>query len=348
MRIAQLAPLWFPVPPTKFGGTERVIHCINEGLASLGHEITLFACKGSHCRGKTIEIIDKPMFDILGGLDFKTIQGYEFLSYHQLLKQLSNFDIVHNHMGIHSLAFTPISPIPFVTTYHSSISPDFPYLAEEFKNSNFVSISDAQRKLAPNLNWVATVYNPVDFSLYEANYGKENDYLLFLGAITKNKGVHLAAKAAKQLGKKLIIAGRVIYDADKKYFQEEIAPLVDDSQVKFIGEVDDQTKNDLYRNAVAFLFPSQWEEAFGLVMIEALACGTPVIAFNKGAIPEIIGNGVNGFIVETYEEFCDKIKEVGSISRQKCRSSVENRFSPRTIAEQYTNVYSKIIQNFKK
>jgi glycosyltransferase involved in cell wall biosynthesis len=343
MKIAQLAPLWIEIPPKQFGGTERVIHLINEGLARLGHEVTLFACGGSSCNGRTIEVIDKPMHELIGGFKWDAVQAYEFLAFKQLFDRLDEFDIVHNHMGIHPHAFAGLMNIPMVTTYHSSVEPDFPLLAQGFKGGNFVSISNAQRTLAPYINWVKTIYNPVDPAIFDF-VETPKDYLLYVGAIKEEKGVHLAIQAALDLGEKLIIAGKVVYEKDQEYFDTKIKPLVDGSQIQYIGEVNDVQKNPLFGNAKAFLFPTQWNEAFGLVMVESLACGTPVIAYDKGAVSEVITNGENGYIVNNYDDFKHSITQVNLISREACRKSIESRFSIEVIAQQYIDLYKELIQ----
>lgn len=339
MKIAQLAPLWLPIPPMGFGGTERVIDGINKGLAALGHEITLFACAGSSCDGKTIEIIDKPMYDLLGKFDFSAVQSYEFLSFAELIKRKGEFDVIHNHMGIHPLALAEAIDVPIVTTYHSSIEPDFPYLAEAFKANRFVSISYAQRSLAPDFNWIATVPNPIDASMYTPSFSTGNDYLLFIGALNENKGVHIAIEAAKRLNMKLILAGKIMYEKDQQYFNEVIKPQIDNIQIQFIGEVNDEQKNELYRDAKAFLFPSQWHEAFGLVAIEAMACGTPVVAFDKGAMREIINDGETGFIAVDLADYIEKVKRVHEISRENCRQHVIDNFDYHVVAKRYEQVF---------
>jgi glycosyltransferase involved in cell wall biosynthesis len=343
LRIAQLAPLWIEIPPKKFGGTERVINNLTKGFIGLGHQVKLFAVKGSKTKGELVEILDRPLLEILGEFNFKSIEAREFLSYSKLIDHIAELDIIHNHMGIHPLVLSKLIKVPFVTTYHSSIEPDFPYLAEEFKDCMYVSISNAQRKLAPYLNWIATIPNSVDTSLYSANLGKTENYLLFLGALNQNKGLDWAINVALETKEKLIIAGKFMNSKEEEWFDKEIKPKIDNFQIKFIGEVDDKQKQILFSNAGAFLFPSQWEEAFGLVALEAMACGTPVIGTNKGAIPEIIEHGRNGFIAEDYQTFINLIGQIKEISREECRKSVEENYSIDKVASMYSDLFINIL-----
>src|SRR3989338_2795470 len=313
MRIAQLAPLWKTVPPEKYGGTEFVISTLTEALVNEGHDVTLFACGGSKTAGKLIQVIDRPLFDLLGGFFWDAIPAQEFLLYDELFRRLNEFDIIHNHVGMHPLVFAKLIRIPTVTTIHSSVAPDFPFFLERLKDEPIVSISNAQRKLSPNLNYVATIYhgiNTVDF---------------------------------KPLNERLIIAGSIFGPEDQEFLDREVMPYVDGDRVKFLGEVDFQTKRELYAKARALLFPTQWNEAFGLVMIEALASGTPVIAYNRGAVSEVITNGVTGFVVETFQEFKEGIKKYPELSRRVCRQEAESRFDAKIMAKNYVELYSKLV-----
>jgi glycosyltransferase involved in cell wall biosynthesis len=346
MRIAHIAPLWLTVPPKDYGGLESILSYLVEEQVRQGHEVTLFACGGSQTKGNLVEVIEKPMYELLGKFDWSAVHPYEFITFYELLKRIDDFDVVHNHMGFHPLSLTPRIPIPVVTTNHSSVAPDFPYLAELFKNENFVSISEAQRANAPYLNYIDNVYNALDPALFDPNFEATDDYFFFIGTLSKNKGVDIAVKAAKQSGHKLILAGE-IRPEDQEWLDKEVMPLVDGEQIKFIGRANFEQKVELFRKAKALLFPSQWNEAFGMVAIEALACGTPVIGWKSGAIPEIIEHGRTGFVADNMESFIDAMNNIGTIDRKVCREELEKRFSVKAMAEHYVQIYQKLIDSKK-
>lgn len=344
MKIALLAPLWKKVPPEKYGGSELVVANLAKGLTELGHEVTTFACRGSEVQGELVPVISKPMYELISGFNWSGIQPYEFLSYFELGKRLKNFDIVHNHMGFHPIALAPYLSIPMVTTLHSSLEPDFPYLVDAFKEYPFVSISDAQRKLSPYLNYVTTVHHGIDTHSFKSNTEKTNDnHFVFLGTLSQNKGIDVAVKSAKMLEAKLTIAGE-IRDEDKSFLEKEVFPLIDGEHIKFIGEIGHEEKAEFLANATALLFPSRWNEAFGLVMIESLACGTPVIALNNGAVSEVIEDGKTGFIVDDELKFGEAMKKVNEISRATCRTEAEKKFDISTMAKNYEGVYKSLIE----
>ncbi len=341
MRIAILAPLWKTVPPQKYGGTELVASLLADGLVELGHEVTLFACKGSQTTANLVEVIDRPMFDILGGFKFDAIQFYDFMEVKiafDAAKQ-GKFDVIHNHMGLHMAALGNLSPVPMVTTNHSSIPPDFEPLAMLSKDSNFISISDSQRQMAPYLNYVATVYHGIKTSEFDYS-PTPGDYLLFLATMSKEKGVDRAIEIAKKTGTKMIMAGDIRSEA---YF-EEIKPLIDGEQIIYLGEVDSNQKKELMRGAKAYIFPIRWSEAFGLTVAESLASGTPVIAFPNGSLPEIIDNGKTGFLVNSVDEAVEAVNKISDISREECRHQAVERFDASVMAKNHVAVYERLIR----
>lgn len=343
MRIAQLAPLWKPVPPPLYGGSELVVSNLTNSLVKLGHEVTLFACGGSQTSGNLVQVIDRPLYDLMGGFTWHAVPAYEFLSFYELFSRLDEFDIVHNHMGLHPLVFSTLLKIPMVTTLHSSLPSDYPYLEEKVKNCSFISISEAQKKLYPALNFESTVYHGINTDAYPANTAQPDDYYLFVGSLTKNKGIDLAVSAAKELGLKLVIAGEIRAE-DKAWLDEKVFPFVDGKTIRFIGEVGEREKAQLYANAIALLFPTQWNEAFGLVMIEANASGTPVIAYDNGAVSEVIEDGKTGRIVSNYRDFLLAIADAPNLSRALCAETARLRFDSMTMAKNYVTAYNKIIQ----
>lgn len=346
MHIAQLAPLWKTVPPQKYGGTETVVSYLTETLVDEGHEVTLFAAAGSKTRGKLVRVVGKPIYEIYKRFFWNAIPPYEFLEYDALFSKLNQFDIIHNHLGFPMLAFSNLISVPIVTTLHSSLPPDFPFLANRFADRPFVSISNSQKKLAPKLNYVATVYHGIPVARFPANFHADSDYFLFLGTLSPSKGVDLAIACAKQLKTKLIIAGEVRGE-DENFLKKKVYPFVDGRQITFAGEVDFAKKCRLLKGAKAVLVPSRWQEAFGLVMVEALACGTPVVALGNGSVPEIIAHGKTGFIAKTPASFIKFASRVGILSRQMCRKEAEHRFDSSIMAQGYLNVYKKLINQKK-
>ncbi|MFA7209062.1 MAG: glycosyltransferase family 4 protein [Parcubacteria group bacterium] len=346
MKIALLAPIWKKVPPEKYGGSELVVANLAKGLTELGHEVTTFACGGSEVSGKLVPVIEKPMYDLVGGFDWNGIKQYEFLSFFELGKRIDDFDVVHNHMGIHPVALAPFMDKPFVTTLHSSLPPDFPYLADAFKEYPFVSVSDAQRKLSPQLNYVETVYHGIDVKTFRPRLEGEGNGFVFIGTLSYNKGIDIAVRAAKELGAKLTIAGE-IRESDQDFLDKEVFPYVDGEKIKFIGEVGHEEKNKLMTEADGVLFPSRWNEAFGLAMAEALACGTPVVALDHGAVSEVLRDGETGFIVKDEKLFAEAMGKVGGLSRKTCRTEAEECFDISIMAKNYENVFELLIKENK-
>ena len=341
MKIAILAPLWKTVPPQKYGGTELVASLLADELVNLGHDITLFACNGSKTNAKLIKIIDKPLFDIIGSFKFDAIQFQEFMEIKIAFDAAKNgnFDIIHNHMGINVAALENFCPVPMVTTNHSSMPPDFIPIAKLAKDSNYISISNSQRKIAPYLNYINTVYHGIDTKKFSFE-AESDDYLLFLATMSKEKGADRAIKIALKSGKKLIMAG----DIRKQEDFDDIKPFIDGDQITYIGEIDFKQKNELMKNALAYIFPIRWSEAFGLTLIESLASGTPVIAYPNGSIPEIIENGKTGFLVNDINEAVKAVKNIKNISRKECRNQAVKRFDVSIMAKNYIKVYKKLLK----
>lgn len=340
MKIVQLAPLWKPVPPDGYGGSELVVSLLTEALVAAGHEVTLFACGGSQTTGNLQPVIDRPLYDILGRFDFSAIQPQDLLAISQAYTwaQQHQADIIHNHMGFHTALMGSFSPIPMVTTNHSSIAPDFPDIAQAAKKANFVSISNAQRTVTPYLNYAGTVYHGIDTSRFPYNETPK-DYLLFLATMWNEKGVDRAIEIAKRTGLPLIMAGDIRRQSDFEAIQSEI----DGEQIRYLGEVDFATKVDLFRNARAYLFPIRWNEAFGLTVAEALACGTPVIAWPNGSLPELVEHGKTGFLVNTIDEAVDAVKQIDTISRATCHQTAVNRFDASVMAANYVTIYQQLL-----
>ncbi len=339
MRIAILAPLWKPVPPKGYGGTELIVHNITEELVIRGYDVTLFASGDSKTSAKLFPIVEKNLYEILGGFDWKEL-SYDIVQSETVAKHAGEFDIIHNHNGFVPLAFTSFIKTPIVTTLHSSLPPQPKLLAEKFKDRNFVSISYAQRQLAPYLNYVDTVYHGIDVKKYSFSE-KPGEYLLFMATFSPYKGPDIAVKIAKETKIPIVLAGEVRAEF-KDFFEQKVKAFEDGENVIVKGELTHEEKVELLKGACALLMPIRWTEAFGLVMIEAMACGTPVIGFKKGSLPEIVLDGRTGFLAETVEEMIEAVGKIKNISRKECRAHVEKNFTVEVMVDGYEKLYEKI------
>ncbi len=338
MRIAQVAPLHESVPPKLYGGTERVVHYLTEELVKMGHEVTLFASKDSETSAKLVPCCEQALR--LSGV--KDRLAPHILQLEKVVQRANDFDIIHFHVDHVHFPLMRRLNTPHLTTLHGRLDlPELKPLFEEFRDMPVVSISDAQRTPLPFANWVGTVYHGLPKDLYRF-YARPGDYLAFLGRISPEKRPDRAIKIAERAGMKLLIAAKVD-EADKAYFEEVIKPLLKSPWVEFIGEINDKEKNEFLGKAYALLFPIDWPEPFGLVMIEAMACGTPVVAWRCGSVPEVIEEGVSGFIVESIEEAVEALEKVADIKRILCRKAFERRFTSEVMAQNYLKVYERVL-----
>jgi glycosyltransferase involved in cell wall biosynthesis len=343
MRIAQVAPLYESVPPLLYGGTERVVSYLTEELVNLGHEVTLFASGDSHTRAKLVTACPEALW--------RDPKCRETLPQHVRLMQLvfedvSRFDVIHFHCDYLQFPLLRLCPCRSITTIHGRLyTPDLKGLFEEYPEVPLVSISDSQRQPMPEANWQGTVYHGLPRSLHTFRNRGEN-YLAFLGRISPEKRLDRAIEIARRSGRKLKVAAK-IYPEDRAYFTEVIQPLMQDAEsfVEFIGEVGGREKDEFLGNASALLFPIDWPEPFGLVMIEALACGTPVIAWRCGSVPEVIRDGVTGFIVDSVEQAVQAVIRAGSLRREACRNAFEERFDAARMARDYVEIYRRLQYN---
>ncbi|WP_457756193.1 glycosyltransferase family 4 protein [Thermodesulfatator indicus] len=343
MRIAQVAPLHESVPPKLYGGTERVVHYLTEELVKMGHEVTLFASKDSQTSARLIPCTERSL-----RLDptVKDPLAHHIIMLEKVARYAHQFDIIHFHIDYIHFPLMRRLNISHVTTLHGRLDiPDLKPLYQEFNEAPVVSISNAQRGPLPMARWVATVYHGLPEDLYRFRE-KPGKYLAFLGRISPEKRPDRAIKIAERAGMKLLIAAKVD-QADRAYFEAVIKPLLKSPWVEFIGEINDREKDEFLGNAYALLFPIDWPEPFGLVMIEANACGTPVIAWRCGSVPEIIEHGVNGLIVESLDEAVKAVEKVSQLSRQKCREVFEKRFTSKVMAKNYLAVYESILEQEK-
>jgi glycosyltransferase involved in cell wall biosynthesis len=336
MRIAQVAPLAESVPPKLYGGTERVISWLTEERVNLGHEVTLFASGDSLTTANLIPVwpralrLGRPKTD-------PAIPQTALLE--AIAERAAHFDIVHCHIDWLLLPLLSRLRAPFVTTTHGRL--DLPGLSDligRFPNAPFISISENQRAPLPRAHWLSTIHHGLPINAFQPSYARRN-YLVFLGRITAEKGPEAAIRIAKAAGMPLRIAAK-IPRAEHSYFNEKLKPMIDDDRIQFIGEVNGPAKEDLLAGAAALLFPIEWPEPFGLVMIEAMACGTPVIAFRAGSVPEVVENGVTGFIVEGEAQAVEAVAKIGQIDRRGVRGRFEQRFTAKRMAEEYVRHYA--------
>lgn len=341
MRILQIAPLWESVPPPAYGGTEAVVYLLVEELVRRGHDVTLFASADS----KTSANLEAchPV-SLRTATDIESKAPYSWQHSALALRDARDYDIVHNHGGEEVMALSHLVPdVPMLTTMHCLITPDTKFIWDRY-TGHYNTISWSQRRRMPKVSggrFAGTAYNGIDVASFPFQSEKE-DFLLFLGRIAPEKGPHLAVEAARRAGKRMVIAGKI--DAiDRDFHTTVVAPLIDGADVVFMGEADGGLKRELYRKASCVLMPITWDEPFGLVMAEAMACGTPVISFNRGAASEIIRDGDTGFIVETLDEMTEAVKRVSGISPWECREHVERRFDAPIMADAYLNMYEAIL-----
>jgi glycosyltransferase involved in cell wall biosynthesis len=338
MRIAQVAPLYESVPPKGYGGTERVVAYLTDELLRRGHEVTLFASADSETKARLIA----------GSTSALRMSGVrDPLAYHicmldELFQRAEDFDVIHSHIDYLAFPMLAACPVPSVSTLHGRLDlADLKPVYRRFSQVPLVSISDAQRRPVASANWMRTVYHglPLDELAFQPHPG---GYLAFLGRIAPEKRVDRAIEIAKRVGMPLKIAAK-IDAADQHYYEQVVEPLLDHPLVEFIGEISGREKSDFLGHASAVLFPIDWPEPFGLVMIEAMACGTPVIAFRAGSVPEIMKEGVTGFVVDDVEEAARAVQNVVKVDRAGCRAYFEHRFSAAVMADAYLDVYRDIV-----
>ena len=339
MKIAQVAPLFERVPPIYYGGTERIVSYLSDELVRQGHDVTLFASGDSLTNGRLVPICDQSLR--LNGNCVDYI-AHHLLQLEEVFQRADSFDIIHFHIDYMHFPFFRRNPTPNVTTLHGRLDiPDLVPLYQKFNDMPVVSISDAQRNPLSWINWQGTVQHGLPLDLYEAGPG-EGNYLAFLGRICPEKRLDRAIEIAKRVSMKLKIAAK-IDNVDRQYMEREIRHLLDHPLVEFVGEIGEREKRDFLGNAYALLFPIDWSEPFGLVLIESMACGTPVVAYRQGSVPEIIDHGVTGFIVQSIEESAQAVEQVHYLDRNVCRQVFEKRFSSTRMAADYLQIYERLI-----
>jgi glycosyltransferase involved in cell wall biosynthesis len=338
LKIAILAPTWFAVPPTGYGGIELVVSLLADGLVDAGHEVTLFASGDSLTKANLSYIFEQAPSELIG----RSLPEIR----HALAcyEQADEFDVINDHSGIPAAALGGLVQTPVLHTVHGPLdTPEtqhaYASIAEVSPAVGLISISENQRRPMPDLPWAATIPNAIDLSIYPSKPHK-GDYLLFLGRFSPDKGAHRAIAVAMELGLPLKMAGKNREPKERQYFAELVEPHLGHGGIEYLGEVSHGEKVELLQDARATLFPIEWEEPFGLVMVESMACGTPVIATRHGAVPEVIEHGHSGIIVESYREMPAALEQADELDPNECRRYVEERFAPERMVGDYERAYA--------
>ncbi|MDI3341666.1 MAG: glycosyltransferase family 4 protein [Sphaerobacter sp.] len=341
MKIAQIAPLYEAVPPALYGGTERVVSALTEELVSRGHEVTLFASGDSQTQARLVPGVDRSLRLADGVVDALAPQ-IGMLA--QVGAMADEFDVIHSHVDYLGFPFLGGWRVPSVTTLHGRLDiPELPLIYRWYRRTPLISISNSQRApIEPlGVRWVGTVYNGIDWDHFTFR-ATSGDYLVFLGRMSEEKRPDLAIEVARRVGMPLKLAAKVDA-ADETWFAARVAPLLTDPLVEFVGEVDELGKDELLRGAAALLFPSCWPEPFGMAMAESMACGTPVLALRHGSVPEVVEDGVTGFIGDSVADLVASVARLGEIDRAVCRRTAEARFSAQAMVDGYEAVYASLL-----
>ena len=339
MKIAQIAPPWIAVPPPGYGGIEWVVALLADELAARGHDVTLFASGGSTTKAKLDSVFDPaPGPTKIGDTYLEVLHAFH------AYEHAADFDVIHDHSGMVGLAIAARAGINVVHTVHGPLIDDaLRWYRMVTGHVNFVAISDSQKKPGPDLSWAGRVYNGIPVERYPFREDKE-DFLLFVGRVNREKGPEVAVEVAKRAGARLVMAVAIKEKFEQEYWDVNVAPHLTGEE-EILGEITVEEKADLMARARGVLFPIQWEEPFGLVMAEANACGTPVLAFPRGAAPEVIADGETGFLCADVNEMAEACARVAEIDPQACRARVEKMFSAQAMTAGYEDVYRKVLES---
>jgi glycosyltransferase involved in cell wall biosynthesis len=342
MRIAQIPPLFESVPPKLYGGTERVVAWLCDALVDLGHEVTLFSSADADTRARLIPVRDQPLR--LDDTALKSDGAAHLWMLHEVRRRVAQFDVLHFHLDFMHFPMFEAHSYKTVTTLHGRLDmKDLEKMYDRWRCFGLTSISEDQRRPLPDANWLATVHHGLPAEQYRFQPWSNQEYLAFLGRTSPEKGLDVAIRLAIKAGMHLKIAAKVD-KVDEAYFEATIAPLLNHPLIEFIGEIGDDQKSEFLGNARALLFPINWPEPFGLVMVEAMACGTPVIAFPCGSVPEVMNHATTGFIVNSEAEALRAIRDVEGLDRAQIRAEFEKRFTARHMAQAYVAEYRRLIE----
>jgi glycosyltransferase involved in cell wall biosynthesis len=341
MKIAQIAPLWESVPPVGYGGIELIVSLLTDELVRRGHKVTLFASGDSQTLADLEPGCDRALRPM--GITHKDFAIYEQMQLGKVVARSHEFDLIHSHLIYAAVTYANLIPTPIIHTLHWIMEPVMEMFFQQHQQQNYISISNSQRRPELGLNYIDTVYNSIPIDRFTFHPEPKNPpYLAFLGRMSESKGPHLAIEIAKRTGLPLKMAGKVDL-FNQEFYDTKVEPLIDNDQIQCVGEITPEEKNDLLGGAIATLFPIQWREPFGLVMAESMACGTPVIATNCGAAPEVVADGETGFICEDIDGCVEAIDKLSSLSRRDCRERVQNHFSVGRMVDGYEAVYRQIL-----
>jgi glycosyltransferase involved in cell wall biosynthesis len=342
MRIAVLSPVWFPVPPPGYGGIEWIVSLLADGLVREGHDVTLFASGDSHTKARLEAVYETAPSEWIGHTYWELRHAVSCLA------RGGEFDVISEHTGMLGLALGSMGPTPLAHTVHGPLTGEpgrmYEQIVAMLPHAALIAVSDAQRRPKRDLPWVATCPNALDLSLYPF-VPDRGDYLLFLGRMTADKGAHRAVAVAMESGLPLKLAGKCREPLEQRYFDELVRPHLSD-RIEYVGEVTHGEKVELLQHARATLFPIEWDEPFGLVMIESMACGTPVIATRFGAVPEVIDDGATGVIVDRWRDMPDALELADALDARVQRQAVEERFSPERMVADYVAAYEATIERW--
>jgi glycosyltransferase involved in cell wall biosynthesis len=342
MRVAVLSPVWFSVPPTGYGGIEWIVSLLADGLVDAGHDVTLFASGDSTTTADLEAVFAVAPSEWIGN------SFWELRHAVSCFAQADRFDVISDHTGLLGLALGSMGETPLAHTVHGPLSGEPGELYEQVvamaPHAALVSVSDVQRRPKPHLPWVATCTNALDLSLYPF-HPEGGDYLLFLGRMTHDKGAHRAVAVAIETGLPLKLAGKCQEHLEQEYFDDCVRPHLSD-RIEYVGEVSHDQKVELLQHARATLFPIAWDEPFGLVMIESMACGTPVVATRFGAVPEVIEDGLTGVIVDDWRDMSTALDKTDALDPHQLRRTVEERFSPSRMVNDYVQAFQTTIERW--
>jgi glycosyltransferase involved in cell wall biosynthesis len=352
VRIAQVAPPFETVPPTRYGGTERIVATLTDALVDAGHDVTLFAPGDSRTAARLQPTVVEALWH--AEPPFADLNPFWSMTLDAVWAHAAEFDVIHSHLDYWGFPLANNAGVPVLTTLHGRLDlRELQSVYGRFRDVPLVSISDAQRAPVAWANFVATIYHGIELDEFTFNPRPES-HLAFLGRIAPEKGLDTAIRVARRAGKPLQVAARkplrhggdANVQTDLRHYEDEVKPLLDRRHARLIGEVDGPQKNEFLRTSAALLFPIRWPEPFGLVMVEAMACGTPVIAFRQGSVPEIVEHGVTGFICDDEDDMVEAIQHIDEIDRARCREIAEQRFSVPRMARDYVRIYSELVDHY--